>query len=184
VVIGEKNYAQSQAFISATGEICSDAVFSMYFPVLLKTIRLLFTTEPKAAMKLTKRIMLIDDDLDDQLLFRDAVHTLRPDLQCELASSCMEALKQLEESHPDLIFMDLNMPVMNGFDCLAYLKNKSEFRNIPVIIFTTSTTQSDINRTRQLGASWFMTKPNDFNVLCEKLNKIIHKDSLEEQFMI
>jgi CheY-like chemotaxis protein len=173
-----------KTFISATGEICSGAVFSMYFPVLLKTERVLLTTEPKAAMNLTKRIMLIDDDPDDQLFFRDAVHTLRPDLQCELASSCMEALKQMEESHPDLIFMDLNMPVMNGFDCLAYLKNKSELRDIPVIIFTTSTTLSDINRTRQLGASWFMTKPNDFNVLCKKLNKIIHKDSLEGQFMI
>ena len=135
-------------------------------------------------MNLTKRIMLIDDDLDDQLLFRDAVHTVRPDLQCELASSCMEALKQLELSAPDLIFMDLNMPVMNGFDCLAHLKNRSELRDIPVIIFTTSKNLSDINRTRQLGASLFMTKPDDFNVLCKKLNKIIQKDSFEGQYMI
>ena len=135
-------------------------------------------------MNLTKRIMLIDDDPDDQLLFRDAVHTVGQDLQCELASSCMEALKQLEVFSPDLIFMDLNMPVMSGFDCLAHLKNKSEFRDIPVIIFTTSKNQSDINRTRQLGASWFMTKPDDFSVLCKKLNKIIQKDSFEGQFMI
>jgi CheY-like chemotaxis protein len=135
-------------------------------------------------MNLTKRIMLIDDDPDDQLFFRDAVHMVRPDLQCELASSCSEALKQLEETHPDLIFMDLNMPVMNGFDCLAYLKNKSEYRDIPVIIFTTSKNLSDINRTRQLGARWFMTKPDDFNILCKKLNRIIQKDSFEGQFMI
>jgi CheY-like chemotaxis protein len=90
----------------------------------------------------------------------------------------------LEESQPDLIFMDLNMPVMNGFDCLAYLKNKTELRDIPVVIFTTSETLSDINRTRQLGASWFMTKPNDFNVLCKKLDKIIQNDPFEGQFMI
>ena len=135
-------------------------------------------------MDLTKRIMLIDDDPDDQLLFRDAVHTVNPDLQCELASSCMEALKQLEVFSPDLIFMDLNMPVMNGFDCLTFLKNKNELRDIPVIIFTTSKNQSDINRTRHLGARWFMTKPDDFNVLCKKLNKIIQKDSFEGQFMI
>ena len=135
-------------------------------------------------MNLTKRIMLIDDDPDDQLLFRDAVHTVQPDLQCELASSCVEAFKQLEESPPDLIFMDLNMPVMNGFDCLAYLKKKSEFRDIPVIVFTTSKNLSDIDRTKQMGASWFMTKPDDFNVLCKKLNRIIQKDSFEGQFMI
>jgi CheY-like chemotaxis protein len=135
-------------------------------------------------MKLTKRIMLIDDDPDDQLFFRDAVHALRPDLQCELASSCSEAFKQLEESTPDLIFMDLNMPVMNGFDCLAYLKKKSDLRDIPVIIFTTSKNLNDINRTKQLGASWFMTKPDDFNVLCKKLNRIIQKDSFEGQYTI
>jgi len=135
-------------------------------------------------MNLTKRIMLIDDDPDDQLFFRDAVHTVRPDLQCELASSCVEAFKQLEEAPPDLIFMDLNMPVMNGFDCLAYLKKKSELRDIPVIVFTTSKNVNDINRTRQLGASWFMTKPDDFNVLCKKLNRIIQKDAFEGQYMI
>ena len=128
--------------------------------------------------------MLIDDDPDDQILFRDAVHKVDPDLQCELASGCMEALKQLEVFSPDLIFMDLNMPVMNGFDCLTYLKNKSELRDIPVIIFTTSKSQVDVNRTRQLGAHWFMTKPDDFSVLCKKLNKIIQKESLEGQFII
>jgi len=135
-------------------------------------------------MNPTKSIMLIDDDPDDQLLFRDAVHTVRPDLQCELASSCLEAIKQLEVFSPDLIFMDLNMPVMNGFDCLVYLKNKSDLRDIPVIIFTTSKNLSDINRTRQLGANWYMTKPDDFNVLCKKLNRIIQKDSFEGQFII
>ncbi|HET7000448.1 MAG TPA: response regulator [Puia sp.] len=135
-------------------------------------------------MNMTKKIMLIDDDPDDQLFFRDAVYTVRPDLQCELASSCSEAFKQLETTTPDLIFMDLNMPVMNGFDCLMYLKEKTELRDIPVIIFTTSKNMNDINRTRQLGASWFMTKPDDFNVLCKKLNRIIQKDSFEGQFMI
>lgn len=133
---------------------------------------------------MTKKIMLIDDDPDDQLFFRDAVYKVRPDLQCELASSCSEAFKQLETTTPDLIFMDLNMPVMNGFDCLMYLKEKTELRDIPVIIFTTSKNMNDINRTRQLGASWFMTKPDDFNVLCKKLNRIIQKDSFEGQFMI
>jgi CheY-like chemotaxis protein len=128
--------------------------------------------------------MLIDDDPDDQLFFRDAVYTVRPDLQCELASSCYEALKQLETATPDLIFMDLNMPVMNGFDCLDYLKKKSELRDIPVIIFTTSKNMNDINRTRQFGARWFMTKPDDFNVLCKKLNRIIQKASFEGQFII
>jgi CheY-like chemotaxis protein len=136
-------------------------------------------------MKVPKKIMLIDDDPDDQLFFRDAVQSVNPDLHCLLASTCHEAIKQLEEPPPpDLIFMDLNMPVMNGFDCLLYLKNQIEFKHIPVVIFTTSKNLKDINRTKQLGAKWFMTKPDDFNILCKKINKIIQRDSVDGAFMI
>jgi CheY-like chemotaxis protein len=132
-----------------------------------------------------QRIILIDDDPDDQLFFRDAVKTIQPDLACELTSNCQEAFDQLElPPQPDYIFMDLNMPVMNGFECLAYLKNKSRFKDIPIIIFTTSKNANDISRTQQLGAKWFMTKPDDFKVLCAKLNKILQKDSLEGLYAI
>ena len=121
--------------------------------------------------------MLIDDDPDDQLFFRDAIQTIHPGLDCELASTCQEAFRQLEKPPPpDFIFMDLNMPVMNGFDCLAYLKNQNKYKDIPIIIFTTSKNPNDINRTKQLGARWFMTKPDDFNILCNKLNKVIQMD--------
>jgi CheY-like chemotaxis protein len=136
-------------------------------------------------MNIPKRIMLIDDDTDDQLFFQEAVQAINPAIYCKLASNCQEAINQLvEPPSPDLIFLDLNMPVMNGFDCLVYLKNQNDFKDIPVIIFTTSRNSNDINRTKQLGAKWFMTKPDNFNVLCTKLNKIIQKDSIENQFII
>lgn len=132
-----------------------------------------------------KRIILIDDDPDDQLFFRDALQMMHPEMFCEMASTCDEAFRQLEEPPaPEYIFMDLNMPVMNGFDCLAQLKNQELYRNIPVIIFTTSKSPHDINRTRQLGASHFMTKPDDFNVLCKKLSKIIRADAVDGLYII
>jgi CheY-like chemotaxis protein len=136
-------------------------------------------------MKSPERIMLIDDDPDDQLFFRDAIQIISPGLSCELASSCQEAFRQLEvPPPPDLIFMDLNMPVMNGFDCLVYLKNQNNYKHIPVIIFTTSKNVNDINKTKQLGAKWFLTKPDDFNVLCRKLDQIIQENSIEGQYTI
>ncbi len=129
--------------------------------------------------------MLIDDDPDDQFFFRDAVQTIGPDLDCELASAWQEALNKLIiPPLPDFIFMDLNMPMMNGFDCLAYLKNQNRYRDIPVIIYTTSKNQNDISRTQQLGAKWYMSKPDDFNVLCQKLTKIIHTDSINGTYII
>jgi CheY-like chemotaxis protein len=136
-------------------------------------------------MAATKRIILIDDDPDDQLFFRDAIEMVHPELLCELASSCQEAFRQLEEPpKPEFIFMDLNMPVMNGFDCLAYLKNQEGYRDIPVIIFSTSKNPQDINRTRRLGARYFVTKPDDFNVLCIKLSRIIRAESIDGLYVI
>ena len=129
--------------------------------------------------------MLIDDDPDDQLFFRDAVQLIHPELVCELASTCQQAFEQLENPPPpEFIFMDLNMPVMNGFDCLVYLKNQELYSQIPIIIFTTSKNPQDISRTRQLGARHFMTKPDDFNILCKKLKKIIQGDSVDGLFII
>jgi CheY-like chemotaxis protein len=132
-----------------------------------------------------RRIMLIDDDPDDQLFFRDAIQLMHPELACELASSCQEAFRLLKlPPPPEFIFMDLNMPVMNGFDCLVYLKNHELYREIPVVIFTTSKNLQDISRTRQLGASYFLTKPDDFNILCKKLKKIIQGDTIDGLYII
>jgi len=132
-----------------------------------------------------KRILLIDDDPDDQLFFRDAIELMHPELLCEVVSSCKEAFTTLTKPPPpEFIFMDLNMPVMNGFDCLVYLKNQELYREIPIVIFTTSKNLQDISRTRQLGARYFMTKPDDFNVLCKKLNKIIRGETVDGLYII
>jgi CheY-like chemotaxis protein len=132
-----------------------------------------------------KRVMLIDDDPDDQLFFRDAIQIVQPGLYCELTSSCQEAFRKLElPPPPDFIFMDLNMPVMNGFECLVYLKNQEIYKDIPVVIFTTSRNLNDITKTQQLGARWFISKPDDFKVLCKKLSKVLHKDSLEGSYIV
>lgn len=136
-------------------------------------------------MTISKRILLIDDDPDDQLFFRDAIKLIRPDFQSEVVSSCKEAFRLLEQPPPpDFIFMDLNMPVMNGFDCLVWLKNKEEFKDIPVVIFTTSKNIQDISKTRNLGARWYLTKPDDFKVLCRKLKKILQNEIVGNVYTI
>jgi CheY-like chemotaxis protein len=145
----------------------------------------LYNQTTLAAMSGLKRIMLIDDDPDDQIFFRDAVHAIFPDLFCEITSTCKEALKLLEiPPNPDFIFMDLNMPVMNGFECLAYLKKQKQYSDIPVVIFTTSKNPNDITKTKALGAKWYMTKPDDFNILCKKLHHIIQLEFKEGPFAI
>ena len=125
----------------------------------------------------TKKILLIDDDIDDQLYFKDAIAELNEMLLCEVANNGREAIEQLKNPPPpDLIFLDLNMPVMNGYECLEFLKNETRYKNIPVVIFTTSKNINDIEKSRKMGAKLFFTKPTNFNVLCNKLDTITKLD--------
>jgi len=126
-------------------------------------------------MGIHKKILLVDDDADDQLFFVDAVKEIEPEIDCDLANNGVEALEQLEKKPPppSLIFLDLNMPLMNGFECLAELKKAEEFKEIPVIIFTTSNQAKDKERTISMGAKMYLTKPPDFNSLKEKLQDIL-----------
>jgi CheY-like chemotaxis protein len=132
-----------------------------------------------------KSILLVEDDADDQLYFQDAIHEIGQSLHCRVASNGREALTQMEVlPPPDLIFMDLNMPVMNGYECLAAIKKEDRFKHIPVIIFTTSKNINDIEKTQQLGANLYMTKPSDFSLLCAKLLKVLHLDFSNLQFVM
>jgi CheY-like chemotaxis protein len=121
-----------------------------------------------------KKILLVDDDPDDQFIFTDAVDEMAMDIECVTASNGFEALHYLESAVqiPSLIFLDLNMPVMDGFDCLKLIKRNSRFKKIPVIIFTTSDNPSDKKRVEKLGADFFFTKTPDFKLLKEKLREI------------
>lgn len=124
-----------------------------------------------------RRILLVDDDTDDQLYFMDALSEINTTIQCEIASNGQEALDFLERQHmPDLIFLDLNMPVMNGFDCLIELRKKERFNHVPVIIFTTTSDLVTIKRTHELGADAFFKKPNDLSTMLTKLQALLESD--------
>lgn len=119
----------------------------------------------------------MDDDVDDQLYFREAIAEVNPSIECRFANNGLEALEHIEVPPPfDLIFLDLNMPVMNGYECLTTLKQKDQYKNIPVVIFTTSKNKSDIERSKQLGAHLYVSKPTNFTILCSKLSRIFNDD--------
>ena len=124
-------------------------------------------------MLTAKRILLIDDDEDDQHIFCKALESVYPHIQCDVANSGKEGI-HLSLLHPyDLIFLDLNMPLMSGFDCLAALKKSPKTKNIMVIIISTSNRPEDIERSMKLGAATYFVKPSSFNQLLERLNSIL-----------
>jgi CheY-like chemotaxis protein len=114
-----------------------------------------------------KVLMIVEDDVDDRLYFSDAVKEINASNECIEAWNGAQALKLLRKVKklPDFIFIDINMPVMNGLDCLEKLKEDEQLKNIPVIIYSTSKYQKDSDYTRELGASSFITKPADIKKL-------------------
>jgi CheY-like chemotaxis protein len=130
-------------------------------------------------MENRKILFIIDDDEDDQLFLHEAVNDLKIPIVCHYANNGESALKQLKEETipvPDFIFLDLNMPRLNGKECLVEIKKLSRYANVPVIIYSTSSHQKDIQEIMQSGASYFLTKPTRISELCEKLLDIFSID--------
>lgn len=124
-------------------------------------------------------ILLADDDQEDCEFFQEALGDL--DLKTKL--TCVHNGEELisftqnnDSDQPDIIFLDINMPCMNGIECLGELRKKKNTRNVPVVMFTTSSTRKDIETTYANGANLFLTKPNSIKELAKKVNKIFGLD--------
>src|SRR5690349_24094407 len=104
---------------------------------------------------------LIDDDEDDREIFSLALNDVSAEVRCVLAFDGMDALEKLRrsESLPDFIFLDLNMPRMDGKECISGLKKESRLFKLPVVIYSTSSHSRDQSDATRLGAAHFFTKP-------------------------
>lgn len=129
----------------------------------------------KAPKKKSVRILIAEDDLDDQLLLREALHENRLVNEVYFVQNGEELLDYLNQTNqfsdpecsprPGMIFLDLNMPKMDGREALKEIKSNPEFRHIPVVVLTTSKAEEDIVRTYDLGVNSFITKPVTFESL-------------------
>jgi CheY-like chemotaxis protein len=127
-------------------------------------------------MGMNKRFLVIDDDTDDRELFTEALASVDPVIVCDQATDGAEALKRLTTKaidEPDIIFLDINMPVMNGWQFLTRLKEDEVYKHIPVIVYSTSSTQKDKRIADDLGALCFITKPDAFGRLKHMLGIVV-----------
>ncbi|HEY9257038.1 response regulator [Chitinophaga sp.] len=118
-------------------------------------------------------LLLVDDDPDDQEFFKLALHTIREHISFAAAGNGQDALDQLTTAvcTPDLIFLDMNMPLMNGLTFLQKIKASATLKHIPVIIYSTSDEPHEISMARSMGAVDFVTKPTKFEELCQLLRE-------------
>ena len=115
----------------------------------------------------TKQIFLIEDDPDDQEIFLAALTEFGNDLDCATAVNGFEGFQKLttEQVNPAVIFLDLNMPLMNGYEFLEKIKKHDQLKSIPVIILTTSSNPNTVYEVKQLGAWDMITKPGSYTEL-------------------
>ncbi len=128
-------------------------------------------------MAKTNRIILcVDDDPDDQLMIQETIKSIEPTATIISALNGQEALEYLNQSEkskelPCLIIMDINMPVMDGKIALSLLKKQAHFAEIPVVMFTTSSSKLDQSFFAHYNIP-FLTKPikqADLYILVEKM---------------
>jgi CheY-like chemotaxis protein len=132
-----------------------------------------------------KTIMLVDDDTDDLEYLHEVINEIDPTIQCVFASNGVDALKKLRfegVKPPDIIFLDLNMPYMDGRSCLMEIKKEEGLKDIPVIMISTSSYPKDIEEAHKLGAAYYLTKNIPMDNFYKELIFILKSDWLISKF--
>jgi CheY-like chemotaxis protein len=122
------------------------------------------------------KFLLIDDDSDDRALFREALEEVSPEIVCVTEGDTKKALKDLFDplvQLPNVIFVDINMPRISGWDCLNAIKGNDNTKEVPIVMYSTSSHERDIDRAFTSGAACLLTKPEDFCQLKRCLSDVV-----------
>lgn len=117
-------------------------------------------------------ILLADDDEDDRFLFQEALNEIKLSAQLTSVRDGEQLMEALVTSRlPDMLFLDLNMPRKDGFQCLSEIRKNEKLRGLPVIIFSTSFQPDAVNKLYENGAHYYIRKPSNF----DHFKKVIHR---------
>ncbi|MBD2703219.1 response regulator [Spirosoma sp. BT702] len=122
----------------------------------------------------TYNVLIVDDDEDDQYLIRTAFERASNHYNLQFATDGTDVLEGIESPQflPDLVLLDLNMPIISGFEVLKHLKTSPLYRHVPVVVLTTSDNENDINRAYELGANTYIVKPINHRALVDLAEQI------------
>lgn len=123
------------------------------------------------------KVLLADDDSDDSLLFNEALEQAKLPVQLMRAENGNEVLSLLQSSQmPDLVFLDVNMPLMNGIECLENIRSDQRFKDLPIVIYSTTNYKINIEACFRGGANVYIIKPNSFNDIIKMVKKLCTKE--------
>ena len=122
------------------------------------------------------RIFLVDDDKEDQQFFSDALAEVNGAVELSIFNGGEELLRALRvrDNKPDMIYLDLHMPIMDGEECLDFLRKNSDLKSVPIVIYST---ELDMDRIAQLflkGANRYLRKPDSFDSLVASISATLN----------
>lgn len=123
-----------------------------------------------------KHVLLIDNDTDDIELFSEALSEADSKASFQYFDDAAELMNRTEhgiEKKPDVIFLDINMSTISGWHCLEHLKKDPFFKDVPVIMYSTSSHKKEVTQALQKGAIAFVTKPSDYKGLINMLKTVL-----------
>ncbi|MBC7884947.1 MAG: response regulator [Saprospiraceae bacterium] len=128
-------------------------------------------------------VLLVEDDTDDQEFFKEVIDNLENAFMYDVSSNGQDAIDRLDHQtvYPDIIFMDINMPKMNGIECLKAINANPKTKDIPVVILSTLIGQREMAQT--CGAKGFIVKPNSLPLLERLVTDMIHSLPRKEFFI-
>lgn len=122
------------------------------------------------------RILLIDDDEDDFIVFKLAIAEISHSIQLFYCNCADNVSQVIEQKRPQLIFLDINLPRINGIECLQELQSDPVGKTIPVIMYSSSELPRDLQLSFHAGASLYFLKPSDIAKLVSSLTEIFAMD--------
>jgi CheY-like chemotaxis protein len=127
--------------------------------------------------KASIEVLLVDDDADDRNTFRDALSELKIGtnlVMLEDGRNLLDYLENPDNKKPDILFLDLNMPYKSGVECLVEIRQHSKYNDLSIAIYSTSSTEKDIEDTFINGANVYIKKPNNFSNLKKVLSDVVN----------
>ena len=127
---------------------------------------------------MTSKLFLAEDDDEDIKFFIDIISDISPDIQISVAKNGIElmGLLKTEKQLPDFIFLDLNMPIKTGFECLKEIRSSEKWKAIKIVILTTSSQREQITEVYKMGADLYLQKPNSYSTFRDTLSKCLQMD--------
>jgi CheY-like chemotaxis protein len=125
------------------------------------------------------RVVLADDDPDHGLLFQIVLRQVDPSKNLTIVKDGSELMNLLDRFVPDLLFLDLNMPCKNGYECLVEIRQRPELKNLPIVVYSSSTYMTDIQKSYVHKANLYMVKPFNSLHLRNALASILKMEWIE-----